>query len=459
MIGIINFMVKEKIHILGICGTFMGGLAILGKEAGLEISGCDSNIYPPMSEHLSDMGIDIISGYDPSNIPEADFYVVGNAISRGNAALEELLNRKANLISGPQWLYNFILKDKKVIAVSGTHGKTTTTAMIAWIFEYLEIGVGYLIAGKPKDFKKSARKGTEDVFVIEADEYDTAFFDKRSKFIHYKPDTLIVNNIEFDHADIFKDITAIHREFHNLIRSMPEKAQIIFPTDDLNIAKVLDMGCWSKQESYAVGDSAQNTYTSVLPDYSIINFKIGNEEGELKWKMLGEHNARNAMSAILATSKYGVSLDQSLEALSNFKGVSKRQDILLENEKIILMEDFAHHPTAIQMTLSGLRQKYIDHKIIAAIELRSSTMKSGYHDDALIEATKEADEVFWKSEDKTQIDKFIELDSSRSRLIQSVTETSKEIILGVEKDTLIIVMSNADFDGLSKKIIDKLKNG
>ena len=217
MVGIIKFMVKEKIHILGICGTFMGGLAILGKEAGLEISGCDSNIYPPMSEHLNEAEIEIISGYDPADIPEADFYVIGNSISRGNAALEELLNRKANLISGPQWLHDFILKNKKVIAVAGTHGKTTTTAMIAWIFEYLKRDVGYLIAGKPKDFERSARKGSEEIFVLEADEYDTAFFDKRSKFIHYKPDTLIVNNIEFDHADIFKDISAIYREFHHLI--------------------------------------------------------------------------------------------------------------------------------------------------------------------------------------------------------------------------------------------------
>jgi UDP-N-acetylmuramate: L-alanyl-gamma-D-glutamyl-meso-diaminopimelate ligase len=240
---------------------------------------------------------------------------------------------------------------------------------------------------------------------------------------------------------------------------MPEKAQIIFPTDDLNIAKVLNMGCWSKQESYSFRGKAQNNYTSILPDYSEIRFKMGKEEGELKWKMFGEYNARNAMSAILATSKYGVTLNQSLEALSNFKGVSKRQDILMENENIILMEDFAHHPTAIQMTLSGLRKKYKDHKIIAVIELRSNTMKSGYHDDVLIEATKEANEVFWKSENKTQLDKFLDLDANRSRLVQSVEATSNEIIQGIENDTLIVVISNADFEGLSQKIIDKLKNG
>jgi UDP-N-acetylmuramate: L-alanyl-gamma-D-glutamyl-meso-diaminopimelate ligase len=270
---------------------------------------------------------------------------------------------------------------------------------------------------------------------------------------------LIINNIEFDHADIFKDIAAIHKEFHNLIRSMPEKAQIIFPTDDLNISKVLNMGCWSKQESYSFRDKAQNNYTSILPDFSEIRFKVGADEGELKWKMFGEYNARNAMSAILATSKYGITLNQSLEALSNFKGVSKRQDILMESENIILMEDFAHHPTAIQMTLSGLRNKYKDHKIIAAIELRSNTMKSGHHDDVLIEATKEADEVFWKSEDKTQVDKFLDSDVNRSRLIQSAEETSNEIIQAIETKTVIVVISNADFDGLSQKIIHKLENG
>jgi len=330
--------------------------------------------------------------------------------------------------------------------------------MIAWIFEYLKRDVGYLIAGKPKDFARSARKGSEEIFVLEADEYDTAFFDKRSKFIHYKPDTLIVNNIEFDHADIFKDISAIYREFHHLIRSMPENAEIIFPTEDFNIAKVLNMGCWSRQESYSYGDKDKNSFSQILPDYTNLKFKIGKEEGVLNWKMLGEHNARNAMSAILAVSKYGISLNESLEALSNFKGVSKRQEILFENNNLILMEDFAHHPTAIQMTLSGLKERYKDFKIIAAIELRSNTMKSGYHDDVLIEATKMADEVFWKSEYKSQVDKLIKLDPRRSKLVRSVEDTSKEIIKDLKQETLIIVMSNADFGGFSQKIIKRLQD-
>tara|TARA_B100001769_G_C22024273_1_gene550394 strand:- start:423 stop:1136 length:714 start_codon:yes stop_codon:yes gene_type:complete len=237
---------------------------------------------------------------------------------------------------------------------------------------------------------------------------------------------------------------------------MPEEAQIIFPTEDLNIAKVLNMGCWSKQESYSVNGEAQNNYTAISSDYSKIRFKTDTDEGELNWKMFGEYNARNAMSAILAARRYGVTLTQSLEALSNFKGVAKRQDILIEEENIIVMEDFAHHPTAIQMTLSGLRNRYKDHKIIAAIELRSNTMKSGHHDDVLIKATKEADKVYWKIEDKKQLDKFLDSDISRSKPIQSVEETSNEIVQGIEKKTLIVVISNADFDGLSQKIINKL---
>ena len=239
---------------------------------------------------------------------------------------------------------------------------------------------------------------------------------------------------------------------------MPENAEIIFPTEDLNIAKVLNMGCWSRQESYSYGDKDKNTFSQILPDYTKLKFKIGKEEGVLNWKMLGEHNARNAMSAILAVSKYGISLNESLEALSNFKGVSKRQEILFENNNLILMEDFAHHPTAIQMTLSGLKEKYKDFKIIAAIELRSNTMKSGYHDDVLIEATKMADEVFWKSEYKSQVDKLIKLDPRRSKLVRSVEDTSKEIIKDLKEETLIIVMSNADFGGFSQKIIKRLQD-
>ena len=450
-------MSKERVHILGICGTFMGGLALLGKEKGIEISGCDNNIYPPMSDHLKDMGIEIIEGYEASKLPEADYFVIGNSISRGNPALEYLLSKKANLISGPEWLYKSILRDKKVIAVSGTHGKTSTTAMIAWIFEDQGIDVGYLIAGKPKDFEKSARMGNDEIFVIEADEYDTAFFDKRSKFIHYKPDTLIINNLEFDHADIFPDITYIFREFHHLVRTLKEEAQIIFPSHDLNIAKVLNMGCWSKLISYGVNDNHDNSI-SVHDDSKKTIYKIDEEQGQIDWKMFGEHNARNAMTAALATKQYGISLKDSLSSLEKFQGVSKRQDILLDTDRLVLIEDFAHHPTAIKTTLEGVRKNFPTNRLLVAIELRSNTMKSGFHDKRLVEATSDADMVFWKSPDFEQVQGLINKNPSISFKIEDVDVFVEDFNSISGEGDILLVMSNGNFDNLSSKILEITKD-
>ena len=450
-------MSKERVHILGICGTFMGGLAILGKENGIDISGCDENIYPPMSEHLEEMGIQIMQGYDASLIPDADRYVIGNSISRGNPALEYLLSTKADLISGPDWLYKTILKDKKVIAVSGTHGKTTTTAMIAWIFEDQGIDVGYLIAGRPKDFHKSARRGKDDIFVIEADEYDTAFFDKRSKFIHYKPDTLIINNLEFDHADIFPDISYIYREFHHLIRTLKEEARIIFPTDDLNISKVLNMGCWSKLISYGINGQHENSI-SFSEDNTPARLRIAGDEGELDWTMLGEHNARNAITAVLAAKQYGIEMKDALNSLKKFKGVAKRQDLLFEDHRLVLIEDFAHHPTAIKSTLEGIKKKFPNKRLIAAIELRSNTMKSGFHDNNLVEAIAVADKVFWKSEDFTQTEKLVGAEPSKSSQIVNISEFVKEFKMLNQADDLLVVMSNGNFDNLTKLLLKEYKN-
>ena len=450
-------MSKERVHILGICGTFMGGLAILGKENGIDISGCDENIYPPMSDHLEEMGIQIMQGYDASLIPDADRYVIGNSISRGNPALEYLLSTKADLISGPDWLYKTILKDKKVIAVSGTHGKTTTTAMIAWIFEDQGIDVGYLIAGRPKDFHKSARRGKDDIFVLEADEYDTAFFDKRSKFIHYKPDTLIINNLEFDHADIFPDISYIYREFHHLIRTLKEEARIIFPTDDLNISKVLNMGCWSKLISYGINGQHENSI-SFSEDNTPTLFRIAGDEGELDWTMLGEHNARNAITAVLAAKQYGIEMKDALNSLKKFKGVAKRQDLLFEDHRLVLIEDFAHHPTAIKSTLEGIKKKFPNKRLIAAIELRSNTMKSGFHDNNLVEAIAVADKVFWKSEDFTQTEKLVGAEPSKSSQIVNISEFVKEFKMLNQADDLLVVMSNGNFDNLTKLLLKEYKN-
>ena len=450
-------MSKERVHILGICGTFMGGLAILGKENGIDISGCDENIYPPMSDHLEEMGIQIMQGYDASLIPDADRYVIGNSISRGNPALEYLLSTKADLISGPDWLYKTILKDKKVIAVSGTHGKTTTTAMIAWIFEDQGIDVGYLIAGRPKDFHKSARRGKDDIFVLEADEYDTAFFDKRSKFIHYKPDTLIINNLEFDHADIFPDISYIYREFHHLIRTLKEEARIIFPTDDLNISKVLNMGCWSKLISYGINGQHENSI-SFSEDNTPTLLRIAGDEGQLDWTMLGEHNARNAITAVLAAKQYGIGMKDALNSLKKFKGVAKRQDLLFEDHRLVLIEDFAHHPTAIKSTLEGIKKKFPNKRLIAAIELRSNTMKSGFHDNNLVEAVALADKVFWKSENFTQTEKLVGAEPSKSSQIVNISEFVKEFKMLNQTDDLLVVMSNGNFDNLTKLLLKEYKN-
>ena len=449
-------MSKKRVHILGICGTFMGGLALLGKEKGMDISGCDNNVYPPMSDHLNDMGIEIIESYDPSHLPKADEYVIGNSIMRGNPALEHLLSSKANIISGPEWLYSNILKNRKVIAVSGTHGKTTTTAMIAWIFQDQGIETGYLIAGKPKDFEKSARKGKQDIFVLEADEYDTAFFDKRSKFIHYKPDTLIINNLEFDHADIFPDMSYIYREFHNLIRTLKEEAEIIFPRDDLNISNVLNLGCWSKLIDYSFNEQNIN---SVNFSYSSnkTHLKIDNEKGELDWSMFGEHNARNAMVALLAVNIYGIKLSDGINSLKKFKGVDKRQDVLMDEERLLLIEDFAHHPTAIETTLKGIKKAYSNRKIYAAIELRSNTMKSGFHDERLINVCSFVDKVFWKSEDKDQAKKLVEALPDKSSQIINIENFIDEFKQINRKGDVLVVMSNGNFDNLSQLLMNEFK--
>ena len=449
-------MSKKRVHILGICGTFMGGLALLGKEKGMDISGCDNNVYPPMSDHLNDMGIEIIESYDPSHLPKADEYVIGNSIMRGNPALEHLLSSKANIISGPEWLYSNILKNRKVIAVSGTHGKTTTTAMIAWIFQDQGIEVGYLIAGKPKDFEKSARKGKQDIFVLEADEYDTAFFDKRSKFIHYKPDTLIINNLEFDHADIFPDLSYIYREFHNLIRTLKEEAEIIFPKDDLNISNVLNLGCWSKLIDYSFNEQNINS-VNFSNSSNKTYLTIENEKGELDWSMFGEHNARNAMVALLAVNIYGIKLSDGINSLKKFKGVDKRQDVLMDEERLLLIEDFAHHPTAIETTLKGIKKAYSNRKIYAAIELRSNTMKSGFHDDRLINVCSLIDKVFWKSEDNDQAKKLVEALPDRSSQIINIENFIDEFKQINRKGDVLVVMSNGNFDNLSQLLMNEFK--
>lgn len=450
-------MTVKKIHILGICGTFMGGLALLARELGFEVSGCDENVYPPMSDLLKEQNIKVIKGYNKKDLPEAELYLIGNVISRGNEAIEHILDSKLPHTSGPAWLSENVLKNRRVIAVSGTHGKTSTTAMLTWILVNLGMDPGFLIAGKPKDFSVSAKLGKDEIFVIEADEYDTAFFDKRAKLIHYNPEVLIINNLEFDHADIYSNLPEIQKQFHNLIRTMSSEDCIVFPGDDKNIREVLDLGVWSKEVEFGVEGNSSNYFEAIKKDHSSVRFSINKKVAEINWNLLGEHNARNAITALLALQHFNLSLSDSAKSLESFSGVKRRLDTIIDRKDLKLFDDFAHHPTAIQETLKGLRSRYLDNRIIALIEIRSNTMKSGLHDKNLTGATSEADLVFWKGADKDQLNNLVNKSPEKNYVIDSVDSFSDELKNSIIKDNdVIIMMSNGSFDGLVDLLNSKL---
>ena len=381
------------IHILGICGTFMGGIAVIARQAGHEVTGCDSSVYPPMSTQLESHGIKLIEGYDPSQIElKPDIFVIGNVVSRGNPLMEEILNRNLQYISAPQWLSENVLKDKWVLAVSGTHGKTTTSSMLAWILEYAGMKPGFLIGGIPENFSVSARLSSDSsFFVIEADEYDTAFFDKRSKFVHLQPRTAILNNLEFDHADIFVDLASIMQQFHHFVRLIPENGLIITNGREENLAQVLAKGCWTPIEKIGVDDGWQAR--TLANDSTDISFR-GESQGTLNWRLMGEHNRMNALAALAAAHHVGVTIETGITALTKFKNVKRRMELCGVANEVTVYDDFAHHPTAIQTTLEGLRNKVNDARIIAVLEPRSNTMKMGTWQDRLAESLKVADLVF-----------------------------------------------------------------
>jgi len=450
-------MTVKEIHILGICGTFMGGLALLARELGFEVSGCDENVYPPMSDLLKEQNIKVIKGYNKKDLPEAELYLIGNVISRGNESIEHILDSKLPHTSGPAWLSENVLKNRRVIAVSGTHGKTSTTAMLTWILVNLGMDPGFLIAGKPKDFSVSAKLGKDEIFVIEADEYDTAFFDKRAKLIHYNPEVLIINNLEFDHADIYSNLPEIQKQFHNLIRTMSSEDCIVFPGDDKNIREVLDLGVWSKEVEFGVEGNSSNYFEAIKKDHSSVRFSINKKVAEINWNLLGEHNARNAITALLALQHFNLSLSDSAKSLESFSGVKRRLDTIIDRKDLKLFDDFAHHPTAIQETLKGLRSRYLDNRIIALIEIRSNTMKSGLHDKNLTGATSEADLVFWKGADKDQLNNLVNKSPEKNYVIDSVDSFSDELKNSIIKDNdVIIMMSNGSFDGLVDLLNSKL---
>ncbi|CAI2388308.1 UDP-N-acetylmuramate:L-alanyl-gamma-D-glutamyl-meso-diaminopimelate ligase [Alteromonas macleodii] len=445
------------VHILGICGSFMGGIAAIAKSLGHKVTGSDKNVYPPMSTQLEALGIELTEGYCESQFdPAPDMVVIGNAMSRGNPAVEYVLNRNLPYTSGPQWLLDNLLKDRWVIGLSGTHGKTTTSSMVAWILEHAGLNPGYLIGGVPENFGVSARVGESPFFVIEADEYDSAFFDKRSKFVHYRPKTLVINNLEFDHADIFADLGAIQTQFHHLVRMVPENGLILTPNNTPAIEDMLKKGCWSSRQSLGKEWHAE----LLKKDGSEFNvLHNGVIAGTVTWSLLGQHNVDNALMAIAAAHHAGVTLPDAIEALSFFKNVKRRMEVKGEVNNITLYDDFAHHPTAIATTLDGLRKKVGNARILAVLEPRSNTMKMGVHKDTLANSWQKADEVY-----------LYEPEGMDWSLVDSVAHSNapthcfrdvEKIVQGVcnvaQPGDHILVMSNGGFEGIHGRILDALK--
>ena len=432
------------IHILGICGTFMAGIATIAKQLGYKVTGCDQNVYPPMSTFLESQDIKIIEGYDPTQIAiKADLYVIGNVVSRGNPLMEKILDNNLQFISAPQWLYENVLKNKWVLAVSGTHGKTTTTSMLTWILEALNYKPDFLIGGIPKNMGVSARTNKDsNFFVIEADEYDTAFFDKRSKFIHYHPKTLVINNIEFDHADIFENIEQIQKHFHHLVRLVPSSGLLIANAEDKNIDKVIAMGNWTKLLKFNELDGWH------VSGKTIVNKK--EELGQFRTEFYGEHNYKNALAAILAAQHVGVKPVDAMEALSKFTLPSRRLEKLYEDKDIVILDDFAHHPSAISSTLKTIKNEYQDKKILAVVDPRSNTMKRGDLKNDLVKSFKDADTVFFYNKD-LKWDPYEIFTDKKILIHDDIEKLFKEITEQINKNMVLVFMSNGSFDGLQKK--------
>lgn len=457
------------IHILGICGTFMGGIAVLARESGHRVTGCDQSVYPPMSTQLESQGIELMSGYAPEQIKlQPDLFVIGNVVTRGNPLMEEILNQNLPYISGPQWLSENILKNRWVLAVAGTHGKTTTSSMLAWILEYAGLHPGFLIGGIPENFGVSARIGrasatasdanTNEIspfFVIEADEYDTAFFDKRSKFVHYHPRTAILNNLEFDHADIFPDLSAIERQFHHLIRTIPANGLIIENARDDNLKRVLQQGCWTPIEEFA-SDTGWHSIEHTTHDIDI--FFQDHHEGRLRWDLMGEHNRMNALAALSAARHAGVPAQIGIEALMQFKNVKRRMEKRGIIHGITIYDDFAHHPTAIETTLQGLRAHVGKQNIIAVLEPRSNTMKLGVWQHSLAGSLSEADHIFCFSRDAEWAKNALQTLGAKAICHDQLDILIQEISNVAHSGDHIVVMSNGSFDGIHGKLLSVLQN-
>lgn len=449
------------IHILGICGTFMGSLAQLARAQGHRVTGADQNVYPPMSDQLAAAGIDVTSGYDPAQLrPAPDLVVIGNAMSRGNPAVEYVLDTGLPYVSGPQWLAESVLQGRWVVAVSGTHGKTTTASMVAWILDHCGLAPGFLIGGVPDNFGVSARLGEAPFFVVEADEYDTAFFDKRSKFVHYRPRTLVMNNLEYDHADIFPDLAAIETQFHHLMRTVPAQGRVILPTDEPALERVLERGCWSEVQRF--GDGSAVTVQLEQDDASV--FRVTLDEGggkpvsvTVSWSLTGLHNMRNGVAALLAARHCGVTLADGAAALSAFAGVKRRMELVGEVASVRVYDDFAHHPTAIALTLDGLRKQVGGERIIAVIEPRSNTMRLGTHQARLADCVSAADEVIWYQPPGMDwsLDAVVRASQVPSRTADDI-EALVASLVQQSAPTHIVMMSNGGFGGIHRKLVAAL---
>ena len=455
------------IHILGICGSFMGGIALLAREKGYHVTGSDANVYPPMSTQLSDHGIILSEGYDAEQFKTVpDYVVIGNALSRGNPAIEYVLQHRLPYTSGPQWLAEHVLKDRWVLAVAGTHGKTTTASMLAWILESHGMAPGFLIGGVPQNFGVSARLGNEKWFVVEADEYDTAFFDKRSKFVHYGPMTLILNNLEFDHADIFPNLEAIITQFHYLIRTVPSNGLIIAPDNDNNIKAVLSKGCWTplehilgNPEAHNMDDGGWTTNHDVGDGSRFDVIYQGEPKGTVNWLLLGRHNMDNALAAIAAAHHVGVPVKQATDTLTKFHSVKRRMELRGEVEGIRIYDDFAHHPTAIRMTLEGLRRHVRHARIFVVLELRSNTMRMGVHAQMLPSAFAQADYVYvlQSSQCCWDIAASIKDISAIGRVFISVKEIIEELLSELNAGDQVLIMSNGEFENIHERLLSALE--
>ena len=447
------------LHVLGICGTFMGGLAALAREAGHRVTGCDANVYPPMSDQLEALGIELIEGYDAGQLALApDLFVIGNAITRGNPLLEAVLDANASYTSGPQWLAEHVLAHRHVLAVAGTHGKTGTTSMLAWILEHAGRAPGFLVGGVPLNFKVSARLGGAAApFVIEADEYDTAFFDKRSKFVHYRPRTAILNNLEFDHADIFPSLADIERQFHHLVRTVPGQGRIVVNARDEALQRVLAMGCWSDVQRFGGRKEAPGMLRARGEPHAFDVLRGGLKIARVEWPLLGEHNQLNALAAIGAAEHVGVDPETSARALAEFRNVRRRLELRGVVGGVSVYDDFAHHPTAIRTTIDGLRRKVGAARILAVFEPRSNTMKLGAVKAQLPWALEEADLAFCHAGNLSwNAAQALAPMGDRAVVANTVDELVARVVTAARAGDHVLCMSNGGFGGIHQKLLDAL---